>query len=226
MRLPKLQSVKQLQTFLGLSGYLRNFIPHYSIIARPLTNLLKADVKFHFGDQELIAFNQLKSILSNKPVLQLYKPNVDTELHTDASMFGFGAVLMQRDSGDGKLHPVYHASDETTESESEYSSYALEILVVARALKKFRGYLLGIPFRIIIDCSAFTLTMNKKDLCICIARWALLLEEFNYTIEHRPDSSMRHVAGRVVVQCRRVYLRLLKILIQLNLEKRNMKIRT
>ncbi|XP_053989985.1 uncharacterized protein LOC128882411, partial [Hylaeus volcanicus] len=98
MRFPKPQSVKQLQSFLGLSGYFRKFIPHYSIIVRPLTNLLKADVKFHFGDQELIAFEQLKSILSNKPVLKLYKTSADTELHTDASMFGFGAVLMQRDN--------------------------------------------------------------------------------------------------------------------------------
>lgn len=193
MRFSEPKSVKQLQSFLGLSGYFRKFIPHYSIIVRPLTNLLKADAKFHFGDQELIAFNQLKSILSNKPVLKLYKTNVDTELHTDASMFGFGAVLMQRDSSDGKLHPVYYASGKTTEAESKYSSYELEILAVVRALKKFRVYLLGIPFKIVTDCRAFTLTMNKKDLCVRVARWALLLEEFNYTIEHRSGSSMRHV---------------------------------
>lgn len=37
--------------------------------------------------------------------------------------------------------------------------------------------------------------MNKKDLCVRVARWALLLEEFNYVIEHRSSKSMRHVNG-------------------------------
>lgn len=37
------------------------------------------------------------------------------------------------------------------------------------------------------------MTMNKEDLCVCIARWALALEEFNYEIQHRPGKSMLHV---------------------------------
>lgn len=54
-------------------------------------------------------------------------------------------------------------------------------------------HLLGIAFKIIIDCQAFALTMNKKNLCVRIARWALLLEEFDYVIVHRPEKNMIHV---------------------------------
>ena len=54
-------------------------------------------------------------------------------------------------------------------------------------------YLLGIPFKIVTDCQAFMLTMNKKDLYVRVARWALLLEEFHYRVEHRPGKSMVHV---------------------------------
>lgn len=54
-------------------------------------------------------------------------------------------------------------------------------------------YFIGIPFKIVTDCRAFVLTINKKDLCIRVARWILLLEEFDYTIENRAGTAIRHV---------------------------------
>ena len=53
--------------------------------------------------------------------------------------------------------------------------------------------MLGISFKIVTDCQAFELTMRKKDLCVRVANWALLLKEFNYKIEHRPGRNMTHV---------------------------------
>jgi len=190
---PKPTCVKQVQSFLGLTGYFRKFIPQYSIIARPLSNLLKNEVKFHFDEEQEHAFQQLKNILCQEPVLQLYRANAETELHTDASSQGFGAILLQRNIKDQFFHPIYYASWKTTEAESKYMSYELEVLAIIKALNKFRVYLLGITFKIVTDCQAFSLTMNKKDLCVRVARWALLLEEFNYSIEHRPGKAIRHV---------------------------------
>lgn len=186
-------NVKQVQSFLGLTGYFRKFIPRYSLIARPLSQLLKDGVKFQFDDEQKFAFNQLKDILSKDPVLKLYRASAETELHTDASSRGYGAILFQKDAEDRMFHPVYFASWKTSEAESRYTSYELEVLAIIKALTKFRVYLLGINFKIVTDCQAFTMTMNKRDLCVRVARWALLLEEFNYTIEHRPGKSMCHV---------------------------------
>lgn len=126
-------------------------------------------------------------------MLSLYRVGADTELHTDASMYGYGAILLRRDSEDQLLHLVYFASGKTTPAEEKYTSYELEVLAIIKALKRFRVYLFGIPFKIVTNCRAFTLTMSKRDLCVRVARWALLLEEFQYTIEHRPGRSMVHV---------------------------------
>lgn len=57
---PEPRSVRQVQSFLGLSGYFRRFIPGYGAIARPLSNLLKANAKFQFDTAERNAFEQLR----------------------------------------------------------------------------------------------------------------------------------------------------------------------
>jgi len=115
-----------------------------------------------------------------------------TKLHTDASIDGYGAILLQESDEDGAFHPIYYSSDKTSPVERRYTSYELEVLSTVKTLIKFRVYLLGIPFKIITNCRAFALTMHKKDLCVQVARWALL-KEFDYVIEHRPGKNMVHV---------------------------------
>ncbi|GFV95099.1 retrovirus-related Pol polyprotein from transposon 17.6 [Trichonephila clavipes] len=138
------------------------------------------------------AFEKLKKLLTESPVLSIFQQGRTTELHTDASQQGYGAVLLQ-EAEDGKLHPVQYMSQKTTPAEEKYSSYELEVLAVVNALKKFRTYLLGNHFKIITDCSAFQKTMDKKDLVTRVARWTLLLEEYDYEIVHRSGQRMQHV---------------------------------
>ncbi|GBN77289.1 hypothetical protein AVEN_170386-1 [Araneus ventricosus] len=92
-------------------------------------------------------------MLTEKPVLRIYNPNYETELHTDASLEGYGAILMQKSPDDKNFHPTYYMSKKTADAEKKYSSYELEALAVIKAVKKFRVYLLGIPFKIVTDCS-------------------------------------------------------------------------
>ncbi|KAK9701289.1 RNase H-like domain found in reverse transcriptase [Popillia japonica] len=95
-KFPKPTNTKQVQSFLGLTGYFRRFIADYALIAKPLSDLLKKDAKFVFGEAQQLAFNQLKELLTNGPVLAIYDPEKETELHTDASKFGYGAILLQK----------------------------------------------------------------------------------------------------------------------------------
>lgn len=156
------------------------------MIAQPLTNFLKANTDFKFESRDMKTFESLKTVLCNYI-------GAATELHTDASYLGHGAILMHLSSDNNKFHRVYFASGKTTPTEKKYSSYQLEALAIIKSLKKFRVYLLSMPFVIVTDCPAFMMTMKKKDLCVRVARWALLLDEFNYTVLHRLGKKMSHL---------------------------------
>lgn len=185
-------NAKQLQSCLGLFSYFRRFVPQFSRIAKPLLDLLKKDSAFVFDDACIFAFTALRDALSSCPVLSLYNPSRETELHTDASSHGFGAVLLQKQE-DGQLHPVSYFSRRSTSAESRYHSFELETLAIIYALRRFRVYLEGISFRIVTDCNSLTLTLAKKTVNPRISRWALELENYNYTIHHRSGSGMGHV---------------------------------
>lgn len=127
--------------------------------------------------------------------IETFRLGADTKLHTDACMYGYGAILLERDDEDGALYPVYYASGQTSPAEEKYTSYELQVLAIIKALKKFPVYLLGISFKIVIDCQAFSMTMCKKDLCVRVARWALLLEEFAYTVDRSSSRSKYATCG-------------------------------
>jgi len=109
-RFPEPTTTKMVQSFLGLTGYFRKFVPLYATMARPLTQLLRDNAKFRFEVDQKDAFERLKRALTNDPVLKIYRLNAETELHTDASRYGLGAILLQRNNEDNLFHPVYYAS--------------------------------------------------------------------------------------------------------------------
>lgn len=191
-RFPVPESKRDIQSFLGLTGYFRKFIKDYARIAQPLTDLLKDSRVFSFGQTEDHAFFALKNVLSKEPVLKIYDPRAITELHTDASKEGYGAVLMQKSEHEKNFHAVYFMSHKTTDSKKKLHSYELEILAIITAFKKFRVYLLGLNFKIITDCEAVQKTVKKQNLSPKITRWTVMLEEFSYEIEHRSDERLKH----------------------------------
>jgi hypothetical protein len=88
-------SVHQIRSFLGLAGYYRRFIPDFSKIAKPMTELLKKEIKFHWDDKCEEAFHTLRKLLTTAPVLAQPDNTKSFNVYCDASGTGLGCVLMQ-----------------------------------------------------------------------------------------------------------------------------------
>ena len=157
-----------------------------------MSDLLRDFTLLKFDLQQKAAFQQLKDVSANEPVLHLYRQGSKLELHTNACTSGFGAILLQQGE-DEKFYPIHYWSKKTSVLEEKYCSYELEVLAVVEALKKFHIYLLGTKFKIYTDCSAFTKTLDKKELSPKFSRWHLFLQEFEYELEHQPAKQMQHV---------------------------------
>lgn len=192
-KFPEPKTIKQIQSFLGLTGYFRKFIEDYATIARPLSDILRKQNAFVFGVDQRRAFERLKERLMCEPVLKIYQQDAETELHTDASKFGFGAVLLQRCNDDQQLHPVFYMSTKTSPAEEKYDSYMLETLAVVKALEKFRIYLLDKEFKIVTDCDALNKTMKMSVVNRKVAGYVEFMQDFSFEMVHRSGERMKHV---------------------------------
>jgi hypothetical protein len=189
---PRPTNVHEVRQFIGLTSYFRKFIQGFAAIAKPLTSLTKNDVPFVWNEEEEQAFQVLIRRLVERPVLALYNQEATTELHTDASMYGIGGILLQYQQ-DGTLKPICYFSRQTNKTEQNYHSYELETLAVVESMRRFRIYLLNNHFTVLTDCNAIRYTMTKRDLVPRIGRWWLLTQEFDFDVVYRPGTKMVHV---------------------------------
>jgi hypothetical protein len=89
-------TVHQVRSFLGMADYYHRFIPDFSKISKPITELLKNQVKFVWSPECEEAFQTLKRLLTTAPILA--QPDIEKSFHVycDASGIGIGCVLMQQ----------------------------------------------------------------------------------------------------------------------------------
>ncbi|KAK6123926.1 hypothetical protein DH2020_042330 [Rehmannia glutinosa] len=94
--LPKTKIVKEVRSFLGHAGFSGRFIKDFSIISKPLCNLLTKDVSFEWTKNCENAFVKLKNMLTSAPIIQPPDWTLPFEIMCDASDYAVGAVLGQR----------------------------------------------------------------------------------------------------------------------------------
>jgi hypothetical protein len=174
-------TVKKLRGFLGLTGYYRRFIKGYATICQPLFAALKKD-NFHWGPEQQRAFDTLKQVMSNPPLLRLPDFTKPFTLETDACASGLGAVLMQ----EGR--PLAFFSKCLGPRNSAQSVYEKEAMAVLVALKKWRHYFLGNKVVIKTDQRSLQYLSSQRLLEGIQHKLMLKLLEFDYSIEYKKGS--------------------------------------
>jgi hypothetical protein len=121
---------------LGLAGYYQKFVRNFSIIAKPLTDLLKKDQLFIWTSNHETAFSVQKQALCTAPVLVLPDFSLPFHIETDASGSEIGIVLQQNG------HPLAFISKALSPRNQGLSVYEKEYLAILLAVEQWRHYLL------------------------------------------------------------------------------------
>lgn len=188
------KTLKELRSFLGLTGYYRKFIKGYAKIVKPLTIHLRgengqigknhsAKVSIKLDNAAIDAFEMVKQKLCEQ--IELYQPCFDKpfELTTDASNFSVGAVLSQ-----GR-HPIMFISRTLNETEQNYATNEKELLAIVWALQKLRNFLYGIAdLTIYTDHQSLKFSVSEKNPNNKLKRWKNLIEEFGAKLEYKPGN--------------------------------------
>ena len=176
---------KHVQQFLGFVNFYRRFVRDFAKIARPL-NRLCGSAPWSWTSSENDA---LRNSVSKGPVLAILD-DAPFRVEADSSGFATGAVLSQLQ--DTLWRPVAFFSKSLNDVERNYDIHDRELLSIMRALAEWRKYLHGsqTPFEIFSDNKNLLYFMTNQKLNRRQARWSLELADFNFTLIHKPGSSM------------------------------------
>lgn len=187
------KKVKDVRAFLGLCGYYRKFIQNFAVIAGPLFDTLKKDLKFKWTTAAEDAFQTLKMSLVNPPVLAYPNYNEEYLVQADASSEAVGMILSQVQ--DGKERVIAYGGKRFSPAEKRYTTTEKEALAIVLAFRHFDPYLRGARTIVQTDHIALQWLFAQKKTPPRITRWACYLSQFNFTIGHKAGKELSNADG-------------------------------
>ena len=146
-------------------------------------NRKKALVEWSEECQE--AFNKLKQLCSQTPILVYANYKKPFKLHTDASENGLGAVLYQKQD-DGMDCVIAYVSQTLSKSEKNYDAHKLEFLALKwSVIERFHEHLYGGEFEVYTDNNLLTYILTTAKLDATGQRWVASLANYNFKIFYR-----------------------------------------
>lgn len=188
---PRPITLKELQRFLWFANFYCRFIRNFSLVASPLTSLVKKGThRLPWNESATQAFNQLKQCFATAPILHHPDPELPFVVKVDTSNTGLGAVLSQRQGSSPKLHPCAFYSRKLNAAERNYDVGDRELLAMKAAFEDWRHWLEGAihSFTVLTDHKNLEYLRTAKRLNPRQARWSLLFTRFHFTVTFRPGS--------------------------------------
>ncbi len=190
-RIPIPTTPTEVKSILGLASFYRRFIPHFSDISRPLSNLTKKAVKFVWTQTCQRAFDLLKDRLMSSPVLTQFDESLPVILYTDSSNYAVGALLCQIQNGVERV--IAYASRLMNPSEQNFTTSEKECLALIFALEKWREYCYGRKIIAYTDHLALlSLVKTKNSKNLRLARWILSIQESDIELRYMRGKTLLH----------------------------------
>ncbi|KAL7880974.1 hypothetical protein SRHO_G00032280 [Serrasalmus rhombeus] len=187
-KMPTPECKKDVERFLGMVTFLAKFIPNMSQYTEPLCELNRDDAMWQWQAKHQQAFEKLKTMLTEAPVLKYYDVSLPVTVSVDASKCGLGAVLLQED------RPVAYASRALTETEQRYAQIEKEMLAIVFGVERFHQIVFGREINIQTDHKPLEAIM-KKPLTRAPARIQRLLMRLHryqlYRVQYKPGKEMQ-----------------------------------
>lgn len=178
---PRPTNTDEVKRFVAFTNYYRKFLPKFAEIAHPLNKLTRKGVPFEWNTKCEQSFETLKQRLASPPILQ-YPDFSDQNrfiVQTDASNNAIGAIL-----SNGNGLPIAYASRSLNKGEKNYPVIEKELLAIVWAVKYFRPYLYGRPFKILTDHKPLVYLFNMKDPSSRLMKFRMTLEEYNFEVQY------------------------------------------
>ena len=166
-------------------NYCDRFIPDLATISEPLRRLTKTGTPFVFGKEQKEVFNELKKRLSSAETLGYFDKDAPTQVISDASPVGLGAVLTQVYKDGPRI--ISYASRSLTDTETRYSQTEKEALALIWACEKFHPYIYGVPFELVTGHKPLEVIYGSKSRpCARIERWVLRMQPYKFEVKYQP----------------------------------------
>ena len=184
-------TVTDVRSFLGFTNHYQRFIKGYAKVANPLNALVLGDnankkrAAVNWTDNCQRAFEKLKNLCTDSPILAYANYKKPFQLQTDAIDLGLGAVLNQK-SDDGQQRVIAHASLSLSHTEQNYPTHKLEFLALKWAVTdRFYEYLYGGQFDVYTDNNLLTYILKSAKLDATGQRWVASLTNYNFRIFYK-----------------------------------------